>query len=80
MTLDKYKIKALENVERGVVWDEDHGEYFDLKSDGARALAVFSLEADGLIKRGPKENMGKLSIYRFSLTDAGKKALEEVRK
>ena len=80
MKLDKHKIKALENVERGVVWDEDHGKYFDLKSDGCRALAVFCLEADSFIKRGAEEKMGKLSIYRYSLTDAGKKALEEVRK
>lgn len=80
MTLDKYKIKALENVERGVVWDEDHGEYFELKSDGARARDVFTLEVEGLIKRGAEEKLGKRSIYRYSLTDAGRAVLEEVRK
>lgn len=80
MKMNKLQIKALENVERGVVWDEDHGEYFYLKSDGARAHVVFDLEEDGFVKKGPEEKMGKRSIYRYSLTEAGKKALEEARK
>lgn len=80
MKMNKLQIKALENVERGVVWDEDRGEYFNLESDGARAHVVFDLEEKGLIKRGPEEKMGERSVYRYYLTEAGEKALEEVRK
>lgn len=80
MRLTKTQITALQAVERGAVWDEEHTEYFQLQTGGARAHTIFDLEGDGLVKRGPEEKMEKISIYRYSLTDAGKKSLEEARK
>lgn len=77
MRLTKTQNTALQAVERGAVWDEEHTEYFQLHTGGARAHTIFDLEGDGLVKRGPEEKMEKISIYRYSLTDAGKKALEE---
>ena len=79
MKLAKTQITALQAVERGAVWDEEHTEYFQLQTGGARAHTIFDLEGDGLVKRGPEGKMGKTSIYRYSLTDAGRAALEEVR-
>lgn len=80
MTLTKTQITALQAVERGAVWDEEHTEYFQLQTGGARAHTIFALEGERLVKRGPEEKMGRISIYRYSLTDAGRAALEEVRK
>lgn len=55
-------------------------KYFQLQTGGARAHTIFDLEGEGLVKRGPEEKMEKISIYRYSLPDAGRAALEEVRK
>lgn len=55
MRLTKTQITALQAVERGAVWDEEHAEYFQLQTGGARAHTIFDLEGDGLVKRGQRK-------------------------
>lgn len=77
--MKKSEIKALEAVEAGKVWDEEKEEEWVLHSSGIHARTIFELEDLGLISRKRMGMIRKSVEWRYSLTEAGKKALEEER-
>lgn len=79
MRLSKAQIKALEAVAAGKVWDEEKKEEFVLHASGIRARTVFELEELSLIERNCTAKLRNGFEWRFSLTDAGRKALEEAK-
>ena len=57
MKLTKTQITALQAVERGAVWDEEHTEYFQLQTGGARAH--LTLKEMGLLSEGQRKKWGR---------------------
>lgn len=75
--LRKAQLIALELVAAGKVWDEEKSEEFVLHACGVRARTIFELESLGLIERNKPAKLRNGFEWRYSLTDAGRKALEE---
>lgn len=59
MRLTKTQITALQAVERGAVWDEEHTEYFQLQTGGARAHTILTLKEMGLLSEGQRKKWGR---------------------
>lgn len=80
MKLSKAQIRALETVAAGKVWDEEKKTEWLLHPAGIRTRIIFDLEDFGLIAKQRTSQLRNSVEWRYKLTEAGRKALEEATK
>lgn len=81
MTLTKTQITALQAVERGAVWDEEHTEYFQLQTPAAPVPIPFlTLKEMGLLSEGQRKKRGRSQSIAIPSPTPDALLLRKVRK